>query len=178
MDRNLGGLTRFDIDHYYSLPEDRLTLQINKLLIEDSVYKSDNELELENGTNNIKIDVSCMYYKNPQEIIYQSKFFNEERWHESSENIVNLQGVGAGDYIFQLRARTSNYEYSDIKEIAFSIAPPFYDTWLFRISGGVFVCLLAVYIANRKIKISRGRDKEKQEIQNKIILLNTRRFLQ
>jgi len=166
-----GGLTRFDIDHYNSLPGTILALQINKLSVEDSVYKYNDRIELENGRHNIKIDVSCMYYKNPKEIIYQTKFYNDEQWHETPNNIINLQGVGSGDYIFQVRARTSNYEYSEIKEIKFSIAPPFYDTWLFKISGGVIVCLLAVYIANRKIKISRGRDKEKQEIKNKIISL-------
>ena len=56
-------------------------------------------------------------------------------WRESEHNEVVYTNLDPGDYTFQLRAKTKGDDWGKVREIAFTIVTPFYETWWFRTLG-------------------------------------------
>ncbi|HKC35289.1 MAG TPA: triple tyrosine motif-containing protein, partial [Chitinophagaceae bacterium] len=147
------------------------------------------------------------YYKNNIDISYKGVSFSyasaleysyrlmgsDSTWNVSPSNFVSMVNLSPGKYVFQVRARKSNSEWSEPTAFAFSIRKPYWQTMAFRllivflISGTVY--LLYRYrlngvkkIMNMRLKISRDLHDEvgstlsgigiisevaKQELENK-----------
>ncbi|MEO5682116.1 MAG: histidine kinase [Chitinophagaceae bacterium] len=82
----------------------------------------------------------------------------------SSSNFIALARLSAGNYVFKVKTRGRGTAWSEPAIFNFSISPPFWDSWLFRI---LLIALAAAIVIslyfNRIRKIQR-----KAEIQNQL----------
>lgn len=87
-------------------------------------------------------------FENPSHVTYQYKITGlNENWRTTSLNFVELSAIEPGSYIFQLRAKKSNSDWSKPVVIKFEIIAPFYYTLLFRLLvANTLIFLLYIFL--------------------------------
>ena len=73
-----------------------------------------------------------------------------------------------GSYELQVSSRSTNTEWSENASFSFTIRPPYWETWWFRISLLILFIGTAVSFANYRINRIRQEAAEKAELNNKI----------
>ncbi|GAF01928.1 hybrid sensor histidine kinase/response regulator transcription factor [Saccharicrinis fermentans] len=107
------------------------------------------QITIPHECNNFTIEFSTLHYSSPENnsIKYRLKGI-DNNWHRTSalQNTVNYPRLPHGNYTFQLKALNSdNVENQEIKELHICILPPWYLTWMAKLSFGlVFCCLLFI----------------------------------
>jgi len=121
--------------------------------------------------NNITINYTVPEYNKYifTEYQYSLQGFQDE-WSEwSSKTTVNFKNLPPGDYVFKVRARTSNSISDNIGVYAFSIRKPFYATHL---AIAIYLILFGVvlYYVNKQYKNYYNRQREKLIEENNRLL--------
>ncbi|MGB3585671.1 MAG: PAS domain S-box protein [Tunicatimonas sp.] len=111
-----------------------------------------------------------------EKVRYQFKLNNfDEAWSPVTRRTEAVYAnVPPGKYTFQVRAQNARGNWSSPLEFAFSVSPPFWQTWWFYLGLAVFVILLirAYAIWNlrkerrQRKELEREVNKRTQEIQN------------
>lgn len=132
------------------------------------------ELQLEEGLElpyeqyRIRFEFLGLTFLEQEKVVYQYKLEGRDSdWSEiSHDNWATIQGLGDGEYTFQVRARSAlgNWNEQPAK-FSFSIAPPFWKTWWFRIL--VMLVIAGVIFLYVKYRIYR-LNKEKVELEEKV----------
>ncbi|MBD3636893.1 MAG: SpoIIE family protein phosphatase [Crocinitomicaceae bacterium] len=108
-------------------------------------YNLPSNLELPYNKNNISFDFIGLNFVHPNKIKYSWKLdgFDEQWCAPTSKNYAAYTNLEPGDYTFRLK---SSDEHGIIKgepiSYSFTIEKPFWSTWGFRITAGVFAGLL------------------------------------
>lgn len=127
------------------------------------------KLVIKHNENDFSIEFSALHYAAPDKIIYYYKLENfNDNWltTDSKRRFASYTGIQPGKYIFRLKTVNSdgvNSDPSDEVTLEIYIAPPFWKTWVFRITLGLLIVLgIAFYIRqrlrgfkNQKIKLER-----------------------
>ncbi len=144
---------------------------IDKLLIRgveqelsdnDSIYFYD----LNYQQNSIKIDYTCLSYQSHKNITYEYKMSGiDTTWKETSQLSKEYPILPYGkSYVFNIRARDSNNQYSETTyQFEFKINPPWWETILFRLFVLSLVFLYLLY----KINNFKEKEREKTAINKK-----------
>lgn len=163
----------------YFNPDDlnkKLTTQnlyIQKIQIngKDTTVDLSQPLKLLYNQNYINIEYTCVDFKNGDKIKF-SYFLEglDVAWNEAGNNTsANYSNLAPGDYIFKLKTSAGNDENgTEIDALKFTILPPFWSTWWFRIfialfSGGCIAGVVAIYF-RRKINIKHRAFEQQQRI--------------
>ncbi len=106
------------------------------------------QLTLPYNINHISFDFTALSYKNPERVVYQWKLegaYNE--WLPITDNPEAVfTNLPYGTYAFCLRAANGEGTWTATPlTYKFTISPPFWATWWFRISG-ILLGLLATYL--------------------------------
>jgi len=164
--------------------------------------KNNNEIILDNGnyyinksisyTDTIKLsyrekvfsfEFAALHYSNPAKNKYKYRLLNfEKNWNEiSNRNYVTYTNIDAGTYVFEITAANSDGVWSNqITRLTIIITPPFYQTWLFRISFVFLIIFGIVFTYKKRVNIIKKQNarleiivKERtSEILQKNIILN------
>ncbi len=148
-------------------------LYIQKIQIngKDTTVDLSQPLQLSYNRNYISIEYTCVDFKNGDKIRF-SYFLEglDAAWNEAGNNtFANYSNLAPGKYIFKLKTSAGNDASStEINALTFTIFPPFWSTWWFRIivallSGGCIACAVALYF-RRKINIEYRAFEQQQRI--------------
>ena len=138
------GLIR--IDASTSLDPKLPLLHIDNLSINDNIRRSDN-LELNYLQNTIAINYDAISYsKSPVQFRYRLN--PDDKWLFTQDRVIHLSDLNPGHYYFELQASNNSKTWTKSKKINFSIAPPYWETWWFRLLAASSILLL-LYLATR-----------------------------
>jgi len=116
-----------------------------------------NGFEFNADQRELQIDYFALGYSNAERLRYQYKI-NDQEWSALSEQRTVDLNLVPGDYQFAVRAVNSDGVASERPAtVAFSIAPPFWQTWTFR--AGVVVCIVMVLIWLERLRAKRRRER-------------------
>ena len=90
----------------------------------------------------------------------------------SSENYVSFVNLPAGKYVFKVRARLQNTNWSEPCTFSFEIKKPFWETWWFRLALIAAATALIVSIFRYRL----NQLKTKNELQAQLYELKTKAF--
>ena len=116
-----------------------------------------NGFEFNADQRELQIDYFALGYSNAERLRYQYKI-NDQEWSALSEQRTVDLNLVPGDYQFAVRAVNSDGVASERPAtVAFSIAPPFWQTWTFR--AGVVVCIVLGLIWLERLRAKRRRER-------------------
>ncbi|HTD41677.1 MAG TPA: two-component regulator propeller domain-containing protein [Mucilaginibacter sp.] len=114
------------------------------------------------SNRHLSISFLGVYLKDPENVSYRYKLKGLDSAYSLpvKNNVVDYPSLPAANYTFEVKAITTDGTVSaNTASFSFSITPPFYQTWTFRILGIVFFVLVGVSIQSyrHRVKINRQR---------------------
>lgn len=134
-------------------------------------------LELKSNQNYITFDFIGLYFKDPENVIYQYQLEGvDEVWSPVSKSSnVTYPGLSSGNYTFKVRAKYGRGEWSEIQSFSFNVKAPFYKTWwFFLIVVLVILLIVFAYFQYRLSVFKRKKETEKLMLQGKLLSLEQR----
>ncbi len=133
----------------------------------DSVYSNLQHLVLTHTQSNIQIDFIGISYNSGGNMLY--KYILEGDTVFTRNSSLNFNSLAPGKYHFRVWARNVKGIWSEVPaELTFTIAPPFWSTWWFRVLM-LSAAGLMIWAAMRwRIYQIRAREKEKTGMNKKI----------
>ena len=126
-----------------------------------------NSLTLHHEQNFITIQFSVTNFSNEANntFSYRLKGLNDNWTTGSTSNIATFTSLPPGDYVFELRSANSDGNWSnEVKTLAISILPPWWQTWWFISLAVVAFASLITFIVVRRIKAIRNDASVKQQL--------------
>ena len=99
--------------------------------------------------NHLDISFIGVYLRDPASVLYRYKLSSLDSTFSApvKNNMLDYPALPPGQYIFQVKSFTADEpERANTASFSFTITPPFYQTWLFRITGVLFLIILGVLI--------------------------------
>lgn len=126
--------------------------------------------------NHLGFEFFATDFLNQERVMYSWQLVGQEaEWSPfSTRNEVSYANLPPNDYRFQLRARNEDGIISQPTVVAFSIKPPFWQTWWFRLTAlGSFLLLVFGVFKWRvnQVKQKAAKEKEQLELQNRLLTL-------
>lgn len=145
--------------------------EINGRIIFQTPISETQEITLTDKEYIFSIEFAALHFALPEKNKYQYKLEGFEKdWIPSDANrrIITYSNLKAGKYIFKVRGSNNDGEWGENETtLRINVLPPWYNTWAFRILGGlflVFLILLIYYIRFRQMqKVSAYLQKKVNE---------------
>ncbi len=123
----------------------------------------------EPGENHLGFEFMAVSLANAESVRYTWKLEgNDKEWAPLTGNrSVTYSNLSPGDYTFLVKAVNEDDIYSkDVKQIAFTILPPFWKTWWFiTIITGSVILLLVLIFRIRLMQVKRRSEIQRRELQ-------------
>lgn len=116
----------------------------------DSIAPRNNipiNLTLPYNLNNITFDFIGIELNSPGKVKYKYILEgNDKKWSSlTSENDVNYGNLAPGQYTLKVKAINNEGIWSPVEKYTFTIRPPWWGTWWFRITAFIFMFFSVVY---------------------------------
>ena len=188
------GLVKYDtkLDTHKKVPPNIEIVSVETLDDEKVALMS----RLDYGQNYLKFVFKGLYLQNPQSLNYSYMLEGTDSyWRSTDLNTVQYINLAPGDYCFKVKAKSKEGDWSDnYAEFSFSIAPPVWQTWYFRlvlvllVLGAGYMVLTFWYkrksageleaknvelnnylqLLNKEIEERKLKEKEKNELQQQL----------
>jgi Histidine kinase/Y_Y_Y domain/Two component regulator propeller len=137
--------------------------------------KKSNNYSFPYNVLNIQIDFTAISFKSAGDITYyyQLKGLNDN-WNTTNANFINFSTLQPGNYTLYLKAVNKFGVESDTKAIRITIQPPWWQTWLFRITALLVVGLLVFVIYRYNIRNIKRKEETKREVEARFAALEQR----
>ena len=143
-------------------------LDLNSIRVSGIEIKPQN-LDLSYKKNNISFDFTAISFKSAGEIIYHYKLDGlDKTWQETKLNSQSYPSLPPGYYVFQLYASNKFGKQSDVIQIPFTIAAPFWKTIWFWILTAILVIIGVWYLSKRRYGKIRQQLEEKNKTTKRI----------
>ncbi len=162
----VGGITRFNPA---LLKENTFSPNpiITAINVNDSAWQLTTDLSLNHNQNFITIYFAVNNFSNQSnnQFTHRMVGLNENWTNAGNRNFANYTSLPPGDYIFQLRSANSDGKWCDgITTLSFSISPPWWQTWWFRMLAFILLAGIVTYFVRRRIQLIRKEANLKQKI--------------
>jgi ligand-binding sensor domain-containing protein len=129
---NESGLTKFNTSIHIKntiLPPAYITT----IAVDDSVYVLNSFSAIPYQHNYIKFNYNGLSYKSNGDLFYEYRLTGlDTSWKITKNTQVQFTRLGAGEYVFEVRAIKNNYlKSAEAATFKFIIYPPWYKTWWF-----------------------------------------------
>ena len=131
----------------------------------------DSVLELNYKDNSIHFEFIALTYQLPDEVVYHYRLNDNQQWQSTKNNSLDFPFLSPDDYHFQLQARIANGPWSEVKELRFTITPPFWKTRWFITIVALMGLLLLYHVVQNRIDRFKKKKLEKLQVQNQITQL-------
>ncbi len=134
-------------------------------------------LVLPHRQNHLEFEFLGINHPNPSKVTYEWRLLGaEENWSpRSTRNNVTYSNLLPGDYTFQLKGfNEEGIADKNPLELSFSIKPPFWQLWWFRLTClGALLFIIAAIIRGRVNRVRREakRAQEQLELENSLLSL-------
>ncbi len=110
---------------------------ITKIQINNSDTILLDQYNLKFSQNSLNLKFIGLAYQLPEKVSYKYKLDNiQNDWLYTSDNNIKYDYLPAGDYTFQVYAKSPDGIWSlNSAKVTFHISPPFYQTWWFYLSA-------------------------------------------
>jgi|GEM_PF-2028671 len=140
---------------------------IEKIILDDEETALLDYYELQTDSK-LQVHFSAVSYANVQGLIYEYRLREGDEWQQTQNRFVNLRDLRDGSYLFQLRARKFNTDWSEVITLPFKISPPWwYRPWAIVIWAILFIGLV-VLIATFVIRLILEREERKKQMEIRI----------
>lgn len=144
------------IDKHFLPDTTIIPIHIKSYYVTGKKWLIDTLGSLSHTQNSIQIDFSSIYYERTERmrIFYRLIHDKDTQTQEVFDTRILLQSLSPNKYKLQIYSYDRDYSYikSNIKEIQFTIEPPFYKTWWFFLSIVLIILGVIFYIAYLYIK--------------------------
>ena len=140
-------------------------LQITKIKINERDTILLNKYKLKATENNVKINFNAIAFKHANKMVYAYKMKNvDDDWIYSSINRASYPSLPSGNYLFEVKSKTINSNWSKTARIEFKIETPYYKTSLFYLII-LGLLLLATYFL---FKNTQNYYKHQNDVQERL----------
>ncbi|MEL6842565.1 MAG: histidine kinase, partial [Bacteroidota bacterium] len=104
-----------------------------------------------------------LYYSNPDEVRYRYRFAKQEPWQETTDNVITVSSLQAGNYELELETRNAQSQWSKPLRFPFQVLAPWWQNhWIMFFSLILVLCVLGLlfYISMQFIK---ARERKKRD---------------
>ena len=157
-----GGLLGFDEVSSYLKPENFNTPRIVLSAARVSSADSSRSLSLNTGNwlfehdeQNLEIEFAALNYLMPEKNVfaYELTGAGEKRIPLGSKNKITLVNLQPGTYVLRIFGSNNESTWSkQALQIGFTVKPPFWGTWWFRLLTGLLVLSIIILIFNLYLK--------------------------
>lgn len=161
------GVLAIDPEH---LPTNHLPppVRIERVLLDQTSARIEQNLVAPAGTKGITLDYTALSFVHPQRVSFKYRLegYDEDWIDAAAQRSVTYRGLGAGRYIFRVKARNNDGVWNDSgATLAFTVAPFFWQTWWFRIIAvAIFTATVVAtvrYASFRRLRL-KLRELERQ----------------
>ncbi len=123
--------------------------------------------------NYFEVSYTGLSYRVAGEILYRYKMEGvDENWQLTTNRILRYASLSPGEYVFKIQAANEDKVWSDVREIQFTISPPFWlTTWFIILMALVLLLAFYLLILFREKRIAKRNHQElliKQHEHNQI----------
>ncbi len=118
--------------------------------------------------NSFRFNFIGIYFQKPDEVNYRYRLKSDQAWQSTENTTLEFSFLTSGTYNFQLQARILTGEWSPVRSFLFTISPPFWGTWWFRLSTIIIFLSIVYFAVKRRLKNVRERIEEKAKIEKQI----------
>ena len=156
------GLSKIDKSFYYK-NEMPPAIYIKNIKVNGIEFPIKENYELGYQQNELEIEYVALSYKSFGKVNYQYQLENaDEHWQSTQNRNVRYTKLQPGDYHFLLKATDiSGVENKIAAPIHFTIRPPFWQTWWFRILGVLFIAGIIYLWYRRRVRLTQEKEAEK-----------------
>ena len=151
---------------------------IEKMLVnQQPYYAGDQAIELPYYQNAISFYFTAFEYNNPEAIRFRYRIAGQEQsWVESQgERIAGYTRLPPGHYRFMVQSGSASGEWNDDAAIVeFTIRPPFWQTWWFRLLILLSVITTIFLLVRKRIQRIRKTEAEKTQVNKMMAELEMR----
>ncbi|MDP4263890.1 MAG: histidine kinase [Bacteroidota bacterium] len=134
--------------------------------------KTENTYSFPYSALNIQIDFTAISYKSAGDITYYYQLKGlGNNWNTTTANFINFSTLQPGNYTLYLKAINKFGVESDTKAIRIIIQPPWWQTWLFRITALVMLGSLVLVIYRYNIRNIKRKEEIKREFESRFSAL-------
>jgi len=128
-------------------------------------YPIPEELSLPHGHNHLTFNYVGINFKSQNKILYQYIMEGlEENWTPATPKTEAVYGnLPAGKYTFKVKALNKDGVWSEALTYSFSIRPPWWQTWWFRILSAILFMLAIMGFFRYRTAALRQRQKELED---------------
>ncbi|GAB5531767.1 MAG: hypothetical protein Roseis3KO_35440 [Roseivirga sp.] len=141
-------------------------ISMNALLVDDVPLQDE---KIDYGVKNITVNYDGLHFQSLDRLVYKYRLSGlDETWRTTRQNTLNFSNLKPGAYTFQVRAISAFGDESELAEVRFLIATPFWMTWWFISLGSLSVLVAFMLIANAIIRRNKRKQERKFEFQLRI----------
>lgn len=123
--------------------------------------------------SDFKINFIALAFDQPDKVTYQYSVGSDGyNWIETKNNSIDFSLLSPGSYTFRLRAKKFNSDWSEPISFNFSVTPPFYQEWWFRIL--IIFALASVTFYFLRLAANRKYQKQLLILQQNQLLIDER----
>lgn len=130
---------------------------------DDSSYFIKKKISVDYSKNGVAFSFVVPYFKNPQKMMYRYRLEGEDKeWVQAgNHNFARYTSLSDGSYHFRVAASLDGLTWYEMaKPFDFTIRPPYWKTWWFRLMAGILL-LTTSWILYSWLK---RRRKEKEQL--------------
>lgn len=113
------------------------------------------QISLPYSLNSFAVEFTSINYHKAEIIQYQYQLEGlDKEWitANAKKRLVNYAGINHGDYTFKVKASHDGENWSAVKTLKIEILPPWWQTWIFKISLAVFIVISIFVIIRRRMQ--------------------------
>lgn len=130
--------------------------------------KNKDFLNLMYTENNIKIKYTGISFLDFEKLIYAYKFEKDKDWITTKNRQLDFKDLPHGNYNLQIKVKSNNSDFSEVKYLKFRIKPPFWKTYIFTTLCMVFLVFMLYFLWRYRIeKIQSRFEIERQSLKIK-----------
>ena len=130
----------------------------------DSILYQNKTIRLKSDQNFLTIEFTTQSYAGIAKSMFYKLSGIDKNWVKAKDNgIASYTNLAPDDYVFQIKAGEENSQ-SPVTTLNFSITPPFYATWWFKILMVLAAVLIIYFFVKRRIQNIRY----KAELRHKV----------
>ncbi|WP_240321134.1 histidine kinase [Kordia sp. SMS9] len=124
------------------------SLQIDFIETDKKQAVHTTQVTLPHNENDVTIHYTGISHNKPKKGFYRYKI-NDKPWVETNERKVSFLDLNHGEYAFKVQCRSDNSQWSNTKQLVFTIEPHFLERIWFKIAMICSVCIIIFLVIVR-----------------------------